>query len=90
MVAQNRALIRVTQTGKLLMCAHMLKGAMLTGGVEEEINGRSSQFKVTSTLHLSLSFTLIPFSWRHSYRQVNPSLFATMSAGYLHVGRQTI
>ena len=75
MVALNRALIRVTQTGELLMCAHMLKVAMLTGEAEEEINGRSSQFKVTSTLHLSLCVTSIPFSWRHSYRQVNPSLF---------------
>ena len=36
------------------MCARMLKVAMLTSEAEEEIDGRSSQFKVTSTLHLSL------------------------------------
>ena len=54
MVALNWALIRVTWTGKLLMYACMLKVAMLTGEVEEEIDGRSSQSKVTSTLHLSL------------------------------------
>ena len=54
MVALNWALIRVTRTGKLLMCARMLKVAMLTSEAEEEIDGRSSQSKVTSTLHLSL------------------------------------
>ena len=54
MVALNQALIRVTWTGELLMCARMLKVAMLTGEAEEEINGRSSQSKVKSTLHLSL------------------------------------
>ena len=54
MVVLNQALIRVTRTGKLLMCACVLKVAMLTSEAEEEINGRSSQSKVTSTLHLSL------------------------------------
>ena len=54
MVALNWALIRVTRTGGLLMCAHMLKVAMLTGEAKEEIDDRSPQFKVTSTLHLSL------------------------------------
>ena len=43
MVALNQALIRVTWTGELLMCARMLKVAILTSEVEEEINGRSSQ-----------------------------------------------
>ena len=43
-VALNWALIRVTWTGELLMCAHMLKVAMLTGEAEEEIDGRSLQF----------------------------------------------
>ena len=75
MVALNRALITVTLTDELLTYARMLKVAILTGEAEEEINGRSSQFKVTSTLHLSLCITSIPFGWRHSYRQVNPSFF---------------
>ena len=79
MVALNRALIRVTRTGELLTCARMLKVAMLTGEAEEEIDGRSSQFKVTSTLHLSLCVTSVPFGWRYSYRRVNPSLFASTS-----------
>ena len=54
MVALNWALIRVTQTGELLTYACMLKVAMLTSEAEEEIDGTSSQSKVTSTLHLSL------------------------------------
>ena len=53
----------------------MLKVAILTGEVEEEINGRSSQSKSNIHFDLSLCITSIPFGWRHSYRQVNPSLF---------------